>query len=321
MKIFLTGANGFIGSAVYPAFLKKGWQVVFGLRKKKQPDVQTAYPGSCFYYDSLNEDTNFRSALEGIDVVVHLAARAHMHTRSDFDLYKGFMDINFHATRNLAQQAAQQGVKRFVFISSIGVNGKSTDGRSGYTENDREAPYNSYTHSKLSAEKSLRKIERDTGLDVVIIRPPLVYGPNVKANFLKLMQLVHRGFPLPFSGLDNQRSFIAIENLVDAIIQCVIKEKASGETFLVSDSSPLSTTQLLETIFRAFGMQPRLFPFPAVFFLMFFKMWDKKGVYDRLWGSLTVNSEKIQTYLDWTPPVTTEEGIKKTVEWYLEKRK
>ena len=318
MNILLTGGNGFIGRALYPGLMEKEHTVTCMIRK---PGTHSSDPERLFnkvvYFDNLNEETEFKVIMSGIDVVVHLAARAHMLLKSEYDMQKEFMDINFLGTRNLAEQAAEQGVKRFVFISSIGVNGKSTKDRGPYTEQDIEKPYNSYTTSKLFAEKALRKIEAETGMEVVIIRPPLVYGPHVKANFLKLLNLVHSGAPLPLARVNNQRSFISINNLVDAICECAVHPAAAGETFLVSDGPPLSTTRLLEKIFEAFDRPPKLFFFPEKIFKIGLMLMRKKNIYDRLWGSLAVDSSWIGKRIGWQPEQTFEQEIKRTVQWYL----
>jgi nucleoside-diphosphate-sugar epimerase len=322
MRIFLTGATGFIGRSLYLLLKRRNHTVTCAVRKDSSDgqNRNSLFERIC-YFDTLNVETDFRKALEKSDVVIHLAARAHMLTKSDYDLYDQFMDINFHSTRNLAEQAAQKGVKRFVFISSIGVNGKSTEAELAYTEEDEEKPFNSYTLSKLRAEQALRKIEADTGMEVVIIRPPLVYGPEVKANFLKLLDLVHTGVPLPFAGLKNKRSFIAIDNLVDAITECAVHEKAGGETFLVSDGHPLSTPQLLDKISISMGVHLRMFYFPSPILKAVLTLFQKKGIYERLWENLIVDSTKIQQYLGWLPKVTVDEGIQKTVQWYVENYK
>jgi nucleoside-diphosphate-sugar epimerase len=319
MKILLTGRTGFIGRSLYPELIKRNYKVICALGKKHRGGAdQHLLFERTFYFNTLNSHTDFTEVLENIDVVIHLAGRAHMPAKTDYEMHREFLDVNFHGTVNLAQQAAQKRVKRFVFISSISVNGKSTQPGRDFIEEDAEKPYNSYTISKLKAEQALRKIEEGTGMEVVIIRPPLVYGPEVKANFLKLLNLVHTGWPLPFSGIKNRRSFIAIDNLVDAIAHCAVHESAGGETFLVSDGQPLSTPQLIGKISTAMGVKSRLFNFPSPILKALLTLLKKKGIYDRLWGNLTVDSTKIRQHLNWQPRVTVDEGIQKTVQWYLQ---
>jgi nucleoside-diphosphate-sugar epimerase len=294
MRILVTGLNGFIGRSLYPILLKRKHTISCAVWKKNAGthNQKGLFDRVC-YFDVLNSETDFGEALENIDVVIHMASRVHVSTKSDYHTHKEFMDINFHGTRNLAEQAAQKGVKRFVFISSAGVNGKSTKGIASYTEEDAENPYNSYTISKLLAEQALRKIEADTGLEVVIIRPPLVYGPEVKANFLKLLNLVHSGLPLPLAGIKNQRSFIAVDNLVDVIAECVVHEKAGGETFLVSDGQPLSTTQLIYKLSTAMGLPSRLFYFPAPILKWIFILFKKTKHYCPLFSDERIISRKL----------------------------
>ena len=321
MNIFLTGVNGFIGSALYPSLIKRGYNLTCMLRKKtsKTDDKNLLLVQQCCI-DNLNNKTDFKNSLKNIDVVIHLAGLAHSPVKSDYANHNKFLDINFHGTRNLALQAAKNSVKRFVFISTISVYGTSSEKKSGYTEEDNKKPYNSYTVSKLKAEQALRKIEKETGMEVVIIRPSLVYGPGVKANFLKLLNLVHARVPLPFAGINNKRSFIAIDNLVDAIAVCAVHKKARGQTFIVSDGKPLSTPQLLEKISKAMNMKPRLFFIPSSVFKFLLMLLRKQGIYQRLWGSLTVDSAKIRHCLGWQPKVCVDEGIYKTVKWYLEEK-
>lgn len=321
MRILLTGANGFVGRALYKELISAGHTVICVVRKKHMNvDLFSLLPENIHYFDALDRHTDFTRSLTDIDVVVHLAARAHMPTRTDFDMHKDFLEINFFGTINLAKQAAEKKVKRFVFISSIGVHGKSTPGGHRYSEEDVEKPYNSYTISKLKSENALWKISRYTGMEVVVIRPPLVYGPRVKANFFKLMALVHTGLPLPFAGIKNVRSFIAIDNLVDAVSLCVVHPKAGGEVFIVCDNEALSTTRLLEKISAAMGARLRLFYCPPAAVKTMAAILQKQGIYNRLWGNLVTTSAKIEQCLGWKPGISVDEGIQKTVLWYCEQK-
>lgn len=276
---------------------------------------------SAMYISSLDGKTDFSGFLKEIDVVVHLAGQAHGPSPSygSHILPSVFWDVNFKGTENLARNAAKSGVKRFVFVSSINVNGKSTGRKRRLTEKDPADPYDEYTLSKFKAEMALRQVEKDTGMEVVIVRPPLVYGPGVKGNFLKLLALVHSRLPLPFSGIDNQRSFIHIENLIEALIICLTHEKARGQTFMVSDDHAVSTPQLLRKISFAMDITPRLFYCPTPIFRRMLTLWGKQGIYERLCLSLIVDSTKIRHSLGWKPKVSIDEGIDKTVQWYLKK--
>ena len=321
MKIFLTGASSFIGRALIPLLIKQKHKVTCAFRKKTD-DRNDFFPAGCsfWFFDTLDGKTDFRQALGNVDVIIHLAALVHINKRLADSLQREFMRVNVDGTRNLAEQAAQKKVKRFVFISSIGVNGKSTNDCNLFNEDDEEKPYDAYTASKIEAEKALRKLEVKTGLEVVIIRPPLVYGPGVKANFLKMLDLINTGLPLPFAGVNNRRSFIAVDNLVDVIAECAVHEKAAGETFFVGDDTLLSTPQLIEKISLALGFKPRLFFFPSLFFKYMLTLMRRQDMYESLWGNMAVDSRKIQDRLGWRPGMTTDEGIRKTVHWYLEKK-
>ena len=317
IKILLTGADGFVGSALYKVLTRQNHCITCAVREKKGSAPARNLFGHVCCFDHLDGRTDFGKALNNIDIVIHLAAHAPQFPKADPDLQKECMAVNFEGTRNLANQASQKGVKRFIFVSSVAVNGKSTENGVPYTEKDEEAPYDWYTISKLKAEQALREIGKDTGLEIVIIRPPLVYGPGVKANFLKLMHLIHTGLPLPFKGLKNQRSFIFIDNLADAIAQCAVNDKIKGETFLVSDDYPLSTPQLVEKISIAMGLKPRLFFLPSAVLRRTLSLFKKERIYESLWGNLFVDSTKFKRYTGWYPKVSIDEGIQKTVQWYL----
>jgi nucleoside-diphosphate-sugar epimerase len=321
MKILLTGANGFIGRFLYWELVHRGHTVTCAIRKKYALiNSHGNMPGKVYYYETLGRQTDFECALTDVEVVVHLAARAHMPTRTDFDMYNDFLEINFHGTVNLAKQALQKGVKRLVFISSIGVNGKSTPDGYRYTEEDEEQPYNSYTFSKMKAEMELRKLSLKSAMEVVIVRPPLVYGPHVKANFLKLMRLVYTGLPLPFAGINNARSFIFIDNLTEVLALCVTAANAGNQTFIVCDDPPLSTPQLLHKISHTMGKRLRLFCCPPVVAKTVATVLQKEGIYNRLWGNLAVSSKKIQNRLGWKPKISVDDGIWKTASWFCEQK-
>jgi UDP-glucose 4-epimerase len=321
MRIFLTGASSFIGRTLIPLLIKQKHIITCAIRNKSTGMRKFSQTGcSKWYFDTLDARTDFTQALKEIDVVIHLASQVRIRTKSKGDVKREYMRVNADGTQNLAEQAAQQKVKRFVFISSMGVNGKSTKFCDVFNEENAENPYNDYTCSKLEAEKRLRALETKTGMEVVILRPPLVYGPGVKANFLKLLHLVGSGMPLPFAGIKNKRSFIAIDNLVDAIADCVVHEKAAGETFFVCDDSPLSTPEMIEKISREMGFRPRLFYFPSFFLKYGLFLIHHQEMYESLWGNMAVDSKKVHQYLGWRPRTSVDEGIRKTVQWYLENK-
>ena len=264
--------------------------------------------------DLTDSNIKWDSLLPGIDVVIHLAARVHVMKKNTADPLAAYRRINVHGTEKLARQAAALGVKRFVFLSTVKVNGEES--WRPYTETDTPAPVDSYGISKMEAELRLRKIAAETGMAVVILRPPLVYGPGVKANFLKLLQTVDRRMPLPFAGVKNQRSLIYVENLVDAIVACVRHPNAPGQTFLVSDGKDVSTPDLIRMMSALLHKSPRLFSVPGLCLHIASRLTGKGPVMDRLIGSLTVDTAKIREELDWRPPFTLQEGIEETVAWF-----
>jgi UDP-glucose 4-epimerase len=259
----------------------------------------------------INGATDWTTALNGCDAVVHLAARVHMmrdHACDPLALYRA---TNTEATLNLARQAAHAGVKRFVFISTIKVNGEGRD--TAYRETDTPALEDAYAISKWEAEQGLRRIEQETGLEVAILRPPLVYGPGVKANFLRLMQTVQKGWPLPLGAIRNRRSLLYLGNFVDAIQLCVEHPAAAGQTFLLDDGEPVSTPDLIRALARAMGRPARLLAVPVGVLELAGALLGKRAAVARLAGSLYVDSSAIRSRLGWTPPFSMEAGLAATV--------
>jgi nucleoside-diphosphate-sugar epimerase len=269
---------------------------------------------------NIDGKTRWLPYLTNINQVVHLAGLVHVPGKTGEKEYQRFFSINHEGTRNLALQAARQGVKRFVFMSSVLVNG-SANMEGPFCETDRARPQNAYAVSKYQAEKSLEKIGAETGMEVVILRPPLVYGPGVKANFLKLMDLVYAGVPLPLDGVCNRRSFIGLRNLVDAVCLSLEHEKAGNQTFVVCDGEDLSTPELIAAIAAAMDRPCRLFSVPEKVMKTGLSVLGRKNVYDSLWGTLQVDSSRIRSRLGWRPPVTAGQGIAETVDWYLNNRR
>jgi len=313
MNILVTGATGFVGTALLKRLGCENCHVraavLAGERTNHLPaTVETVV------VPSLSETTEYADALRGIDVVVHLAARVHVMDEDAVDPLAQFRRVNVAGTERLARQAATAGVRRLVFLSSVKVNG---EGRPmPYTEDDPPAPEDPYGVSKREAEAMLRQVAADTCLESVIIRPPLVYGPGVKANFRRLLETVRRGIPLPLACIRNRRSLIGLGNLVDAVTACATHPRAAGNSYLVSDGEDVSTPELVRMVAAAFGRPARLFPVPLLLMRLAGTMTGKGAAVDRLVGSLTVDISKIHRELGWQPPFTMQQGVAETAEWF-----
>lgn len=265
----------------------------------------------------LSAETNWTVALRSADQVVHLAARVHVMNDKSTDPLAEFRRVNVEGTANLARQAAAAGVRRFVCLSSIKVNGEFTQEGHPFTADDVPAPDDPYGVSKHEAEQALRQIAADTGMEVVIIRPPLVYGPGVKANFESMMRWLARGVPLPLVAVtQNRRSLVAIDNLVDLIMTCLSHPAAANQTFLVSDGEDLSTACLLKRMGAALGHPARLFYVPHSVLKLGAQVVNKPGIYQRLCGSLQLDIAKTRLLLDWTPPVSVDDGLRRAAEGF-----
>lgn len=310
-KVLVTGATGFVGKRLVPALTAAGYQVRCAVSKKVDwLDAEQVI------INKLEDNPDWTDVLAGIEVVIHLAARVHVLKEKSALAMDDYYKINSVATRNLAQQAVQQQVKRFIFLSSIKVNGENTLESNPFTEESIAQPEDPYGQSKLYAEHYLQEISQNTGLQVVIIRPPLIYGPEVKANFLKMLHLVHRGLPLPFGNVQNSRHLVYVENLVSALCTVVEHPDAANQTYLVADDYALSLTQMMKAIGNEMDVHLKLIPVPVKLMAFLFTLFGKKTVINRLFGSLEVNNSKIKAQLGWVPPVSTVEGLKETVKWY-----
>jgi nucleoside-diphosphate-sugar epimerase len=264
-----------------------------------------------FPIGDIGPETKWNDALAGVDSVVHLAARAHIMNDEVADPLAEYRRVNVDGTRNLARQAAAAGVKRFIFISSIGVNGNINT--RPFTEDDTPNPAELYAQSKWEAEQGLWEIQRETGMELVIIRPPLVYGPSAPGNFGSLLKWVEKGIPLPLGAVHNRRSLVALDNLVDFIITCIDHPAAANQTFLVADGEDLSTTELLRRVGRAMGKPVRLIPVPMGLLQAGARLLGKQEMARRLCGSLQVDIAKARTMLSWKPPVAVDEGLRRAV--------
>ncbi|WP_419834056.1 UDP-glucose 4-epimerase family protein [Endozoicomonas atrinae] len=299
-KICVTGATGFIGNDVCNHLENLGHEVI-----RISRDEKTGYSA----VGNIDGKTNWTSVLMGAECVVHLAARAHILHEQAPDPREAFFKVNVDGTLNLARQAVSAGVKRFVFISSIGVNGEATTNQP-FTEQSEVHPESLYALSKREAESGLRKIEKESGLEVVIIRPPLVYGANAPGNFQRLLKLVSLNLPLPFGRLNNQRSFVALDNLTDFIATCINHPAAGGETFLISDGQPVSTTELIRLLSEGMEKKVTLFPLPDSVIRLGARLAGKKKIYQQLYGSLAIDISKAGNLLGWLPPLAFDKALK-----------
>ena len=316
----VTGATGFVGRLLVGTLLNDGVDIVAAVRKKSDllPDEAKQIEVGDF-----QAKTDWRVAIKSVSVVVHLAARVHVMQDNVLDPLAEFRKINTFATLNLAKQAAEAGVKRFIFISSIKVNGEMTELNKPFRSDDQFIPDDPYGLSKYEAEQGLLAIAKETGMEVVIIRPPLVYGPGVKANFSAMMKWVNKSVPLPLGAIHNQRSLVALDNLVDFIALCADREKspkAANQVFLISDGEDVSTTTLLQKVASAFDKKPRLIPVPVELMIFAAKLIGKGDVANRLFGSLQVDSSKARNLLGWKPVITMDEQLKKTANACLAKK-
>lgn len=316
-RVLITGATGFVGRALVNRAALDGWRVRAVVRQPGSiwpADVEPALVGD------LAPTTDWRTALGGVQTVVHLAARVHVMRDSAADALAEFRLANAVGTLNLARQAVDAGVRRFVFISSIKVNGECTDLNRPYTADDVPAPVDPYAISKHEAERGLTQLAEETALELVIIRPVLVYGPGVKANFFSMMRWLHRRIPLPLGAVHNKRSLVALDNLVDLIITCMQHAAAVNQTFLVSDGEDMSTAELIRRLAQAMGRRARLIPLPADLLMVAATVLGQRAAAQRLLRSLQVDISKTRELLGWMPPVSVDEGLRRTVEHYLQQQ-
>lgn len=312
MRFLITGASGFVGQSLCAEMLRQGWQVKAALRAPHQlpGDIKPVIVGQ------IDGGTDWTEALVGVDVVIHLAARVHVMKDTAADPLAEFRSVNTAGTEHLARCAAASGVKRLVYVSSIKVNGEETRGGQKFSEADAPAPQDPYGISKWEAERALYRVADEAGLEVVIVRPPLVYGPGVKGNFAQMLGIVARDIPLPFASIHNHRDLIYVGNLVDALIVCATHPAAVDQTYLVCDGEDISTPGLLRHLGAGMGHPAHLFPCPPALLKLAGRLTGKTGQIERLLGSLKMDSGKIRRDLDWAPPHTLEQGLRITAAVY-----
>lgn len=306
MTILITGASGFVGGALAHRLFEQGRKIrALG---RTRPNVAAEF------FEGLIDDREVsRKALEGVDCVVHLAGRAHQLRDSSVDPLESFRAANCRLSEKLAVQAVELGVRRFVFISSIGVNGAVTTDGHAFTELSKPEPHSPYARSKYEAEVALQALCRESSMELVVIRPPLVYGPGAPGNFASLMRWVGRGVPLPLGAIHNKRSLVGVDNLVDLIIRCIDHPAAANQVFLAGDGEDLSTTELLREVAKAMACSGFLLPVPAALLQLAANVLGKKTLAQSLLDSLQVDISKARELLGWEPPVSVKEGLRRCV--------
>lgn len=310
MRVALSGASGFVGTRLLNDLLTSGHQVTAILRNKSSAIDSRAQLALVSDFRSSHDLSRL---LQGHEAFVHCAARVHVMSDLSSDPLAEFREVNVEGTLNLARQAASAGVRRFIFISSIKVNGESTSAGRPFTPSDLPAPEDPYGISKQEAEHALMQLVSETGMQIVIIRPPLVYGPGVKGNFASLIRLMAKELPLPLGAIHNKRSLVSIDNLVDLIIRCIDHPAAANQVFLAADGEDLSTTELLRGVAEAMGRPARLIPVPAGLLSLGAILLGKRAVAQRLLGSLQVDISKAREVLGWKPPISVKEGLRRCV--------
>jgi nucleoside-diphosphate-sugar epimerase len=313
--ILVTGADGFLGSRLSTVLELRGYAVRRAIRSHgRSPSL------GAFVTGDLASFTGWPQLVSGVDTIVHLAARAHVLKRESLAEIAAYRAVNVDATIGLAEAAAGHGVRRFVFVSSIGVNGNETRGRA-FTDADVPAPTEPYATSKWEAERALAYRQANSGMELVIVRPPLIYGPGVKGNLLRLLNLLARGLPLPLGALRRPRNFIGRDNLCDFLEACAIHPRAAGEVFLAAEPERRSTAELLNTIATAMGYRNRVWWCPLPLLGLAARAVGKRPELAKLAAALEVDSSKAIRVLGWTPRVRFDEGIAETVAWFMGTRR
>lgn len=316
MKVLVTGANGFVGAVVCARLHADGWPVTGAYRG----GAALGSPWPMVAVGTVDGHTDWMPALRGAQVVVHLAGRAHVMRDVVVDALVEYRRVNVEGTVNLARQAARSGIRRLIFVSSIKVNGEQTRPNVPFTSADLPAPQDAYALSKWEAEQALLALSAQTGLEVVVVRPPLVYGPGVRGNFLALMRLLASGLPLPLGAVDNRRSLVALDNLVDLLVTLIAHPQAANRTLLVSDGEDLSTAELLRRIGRTLGKSARLLPVPVPVLRCAAGLLGWSERIGRLVDSLQVDLAQTRSLLGWSPPISPDQALRCTAFEFLRTR-
>jgi nucleoside-diphosphate-sugar epimerase len=317
--VLVTGATGFVGRHICECLHAAGFQVNAAVRKRSDMSAPPTIR-ELIEVGDIGPTTSWNSALRGIEAVVHLAAMAHLPLDGRPEALEACRRVNTLGTERLVRSVADADVRRFIYISSIKVNGDRTAVDAPFSEIDFPHPLDAYGQSKWEAEQIIQDVAGRSTLETVILRPPLMYGPGVRANFLALLRWIDRGMPLPFGLIKNRRSMLYVGNLADVIMRCLDAPAAKGQTYLLSDGEDISTPELIERIALLFGHPPRLWPVPVWLLRGLGRLSGRSAAIDRLSGSLVVDSGKIRKDLDWRPPVSCDEGLRATVQWYLAER-
>ena len=310
-SILITGANGFLGRALSLYMLEQGWNVR-GVVRTEELAVTLPKGVQPYVIEDIGPNVNWTKVLVDIDVVVHLAAIVHVLKNNDMAEYDNYMKVNCYGSEALAIAARDAGVNKFIYLSSIRVNGKVTTSIP-FSEKDVPEPTDCYATSKWEAEKKLNALMSDDKMGIVIVRPPLVYGPSSKGNYIRLQNIINKGIPLPLLKIKNKRSMIGIRNLVDFIFSVINTDKASGETFVISDDDDMTLPYLISTMSNELGKQPRLFFFPRTLMYFLAKLLRMEQTWERLFCSLQIDISKAKNLLDWVPPYSTKEEIRYSI--------
>ncbi|CZV62651.1 NAD-dependent epimerase/dehydratase family protein [Enterobacter cloacae] len=314
MKVLVTGGTGFLGTALVRTLKSSGHEVILTTRKQENPEQ------GIYNLGDLSADTSWINILQGCDTVIHTAGRAHILNDDAQDALAEFRRVNHDATMKLATDAATSGVKHFIFISSIGVNGNSTSGIP-FSETSKPRPTSDYAISKLEAEESLLKNFADTDMALTIVRPALICGENAPGNIQRLLKLVSKNLPLPFKNVRNKRALVSLDNVVSFINECVVNEKSKNQLYLLADAERPSTEDMINAFASGMGIKAKVIYFPKVILKILLSAVGKGGVYDQLFGNLEVDAAKSREHLHWIPPITLHETMKKTAKYYIEGNK